>query len=355
MKKVLMLKALLIFGIFVALTITGSPAFADEEVDDEKKRILLLWDAKTVGTLTLIDALYDAGYEVWEIQENEWDGKNPQLDGFDVVIHLNGATFDEPLKVPAQKTLVDFVQEGGGFIGAQWNGFEQKNGMQVDMADLVLQLWPSGDSDNCTGCTMTWTVVSGQETHPVLAGVPSSFTFFADGHDPGPLAELDNPPPIVLMTSPVGGPAVIVREFGNGRIVNFSCAPNTTGKDLTLQNENILKLYINAVAWTISRDPEATIQDLIDAVAGLVSEGELHRWPGFILTLELKIAQKKLDRGYTRRAVRMLKVFIRHVKFLVHRGRLDADYGEQLIDTARDIIDQIIDDSSKGSYKPDID
>ena len=75
MKKVLMLKALLIFGILVALTISGSPVFADDKEKDDIKKVLLLWDADTDGTMALVDALYAAGYEVWEIQENEWDKK----------------------------------------------------------------------------------------------------------------------------------------------------------------------------------------------------------------------------------------------------------------------------------------
>jgi len=33
------------------------------------------------------------------------------------------------------------------------------------------------------GRTVSWSTVAGQENHPVLAGVPNSFTFFAEGHD----------------------------------------------------------------------------------------------------------------------------------------------------------------------------
>ena len=91
---------------------------------------------------------------------------------------------------------------------------------QVDMPDLILQSWPS--PDNCAGCDMIWKVVPGQKAHPMLAGVPGGFTFFADAYDDGPLIDFADNPSTVLMTLPGGGPAVTVREFGNGRIVNFS-------------------------------------------------------------------------------------------------------------------------------------
>lgn len=90
------------------------------------------------------DALFAAGYDVTlgPLPENLWDGTNPPLSGFDVVIHRNGPTWPEPLPVSAQTALVEFVREyGGGFIGGQYNGYELVSDQQVGMSDLVLQLW----------------------------------------------------------------------------------------------------------------------------------------------------------------------------------------------------------------------
>jgi hypothetical protein len=92
--------------------------------------------------------------------------------------------------------------------------------------------------------------------HPVLAGLPSTFTFLADAHDAGPKTEFASDTAIVLMQVSTGGPAVLVRQFGAGRVVNFSFAPNYPFDDfgdwhdpVTLQDENIQKLYLNAVQW----------------------------------------------------------------------------------------------------------
>ena len=217
--------------------------------------ILLLADADTAGTDALVQTLEAAGYEVEVVSpEFTWDGTNPSLAGFKAVIHLNGATFHTPLPVPAQEALVDFVRNGGGYIGGQFNGYEQAQGQQVDMPDLVLQLWPEDPlKDDCNECDMTWTVVRSREAHPVLNGVPESFVFFADSHDAGPIVEFDEDPSVVLMTAPAGGPAVTVREFGAGRVLSFSSATNTSTHQ-TLLDFNILTLYVNAVDWMVRAD-----------------------------------------------------------------------------------------------------
>ena len=45
-----------------------------------------------------------------------------------------------------------------------------------------------------------------------------------------------------------GGPAVLVRQFGAGRVVDFGVAPNYLNGS-ALQLAEIQQLYINAVLW----------------------------------------------------------------------------------------------------------
>ena len=88
----------------------------------------------------------------------------------------------------------------------------------------------------------------------MLDGVPGSFSFFADGHDAGAQVHFDVAPSTVLMRVPSGGPAVLSREFADGRVVNFSHAANYLRRGLTLQDLNIQKLYTSAASWAcISR------------------------------------------------------------------------------------------------------
>lgn len=229
-------------------------------------KVLVLADVDGASTTALADTLTEAGFQVTlrPAPEYTWDGTNPSLGEFHVVLHLNGGTFSDGLASGAQAALNSFVQNGGGFVGAQWNGYELALFRQVDMPDLVL-LGLGGRMDtpeetypekNCGFCQITYEAVAGQESHPVLAGLPSSFTFMADAHDAGPAIDFTTDPSTVLMRVPSGGPAVLVRQFAAGRVVNFSFAPNYPYDDLgevhelvTLQDSKIKRLYVNAVRW----------------------------------------------------------------------------------------------------------
>jgi hypothetical protein len=221
--------------------------------------VLILADiANAQTTQALYDTLQAAGFQVTvQDQEYAWDPSTLPLNGFSAVVHLDGFTYDLHLSPEAQSALTTFVQNGGGYIGGQYNGYESLS--QPDMAELILQSMggnPDGQEQSCSGCDVTYQAVAGQESHPVLAGLPSSFVFHADGHDAGALFEFTDQQPTVLMQVPSGRPAVTVRELGTGKVVNFSFAPNYPYNDQgdiippsTLLDSHIKGLYVNAVRW----------------------------------------------------------------------------------------------------------
>lgn len=248
--------------------------------------VLILADTDVVSTTALATSLADGGVQVTlrPAPEFTWDGTNPALSGFDVVIHLNGATYDVPLPAAGQTALTNFVQNGGGFVGARWDGYD----VQPELANLVLSRAaqtgdPNGPERNCAACQVTYETLPAGEGHPVLAGLPASFSFVADAHDAGPQFDFASDPSTVLMQvqhSPSGGPAVLVRQFGAGRVVHFSFAANYQWDDFgprepgTLQDPNIQLLYLNAVNWAAgsgsgSAQPQAiTFDPLADKVYG---------------------------------------------------------------------------------------
>ena len=214
-------------------------------------RVLILADTMVESTNALASSLSNAGLQVTLRCQDEYtfDGTNPSLDNFDAVIHLDGSTYDSAMTDAGQNALASFVSNGGGFIGAQWNGFEY----QPQMADLVLQ---SSSGAPCGFCDITYKPTAAGAGHPVLAGLPDSLSFTADGHDGGPQIDFTTNPSTVLMEGPGSAPAVLVREFGAGKVVNFSFAPNYYWDDLggnpepvMLQNPAIQQLYLNAVRW----------------------------------------------------------------------------------------------------------
>jgi hypothetical protein len=219
-------------------------------------KILLLSDADGAATTALGNSLANAGFQVTvrPAPEFSWDGTNPALTGYALVIHLNGYTWATALRASGQTALNSFVQNGGGFIGAAWNGYEATFGAQKGMPELVLQ----GTGANCGQCIITYNVVQAQESHPVLAGIPATFTFRADGHDAGAQVSFASNPSTVLMRVPSGPPAVLVRQVGVGKVVNFSFAPNygLGSLGVTLLDPNILRLYLNSAIWTTGWTPD---------------------------------------------------------------------------------------------------
>lgn len=215
--------------------------------------VLILSDVDGPSTTALANSIVNAGFHVGvkRAPEYNWLGTNPSLEGYDVVIHLNGFTYDIPLGQSAQSALKTFVSNGGGFVGAQWNGYEEAANQQTGMSELVLLSSGMAEGESCGQCEVTYTAVPGQESHPLLAGLPSSFTVFADGHDASPKAGND-PSTVVLMTVPSGGPAVLASQFGSGKVVNFSFAPNYADFQAdrhSLADPKVQQLYINAVRW----------------------------------------------------------------------------------------------------------
>jgi hypothetical protein len=182
--------------------------------------------------------------------EYTWDGTNPPLADFGCIVHLDGGTYGFGQPARAQQALVDFVRTGGGYITQQWMGYERQTGVTTEMNDLILISWPG--PLNCEACTLAYSKVPEHAQHPLLAGIPETFGFFADGHSDGALYLFGQNESVALMRTYLDGPAVAVRELGTGRTVMFSHAANylSTG---TLADPNIQKLFVNAVQWACNR------------------------------------------------------------------------------------------------------
>jgi hypothetical protein len=192
-------------------------------------KVLILADADGASTNALGASLSNAGFQVTvrPAPENTWDGTNPALTGYALVIHLDGYTWSTAMRAGGQAALTSFVQNGGGFIGGQWNGYESVSGTQKGMPNLVLMGSGSTAAEqNCGQCLVTYNAVADQAAHPVLNGIPASFSFKADGHDAAAQVQFATDPSTVLMRLPSGAPGVLVRNFAQGKVVNFSFAPN---------------------------------------------------------------------------------------------------------------------------------
>ncbi len=214
------------------------------------ERVLLLWDVINAHTLSLRNAIQAAGYVVTmpAVPEYQWDGANPALDEFAAVIHLNGTTYNDHLPLSGQNALVDFVlNKGKAFIHNEWDANNVDwNTSQITMEPIIIIKRVSATSN-----FMNYTKVPSAATHPVLSGLPESFSFYA-GANIGPIRPYATNPATAIMTDQNGSAAVAVRDFGAGRVVGFNHAGNYAGSGC-LSDVNVQRLYINALAWATHR------------------------------------------------------------------------------------------------------
>lgn len=210
--------------------------------------VLLIYDTTGSGTPALTSALTNAGYTVTlsDTAEFAYNGSNPSPSGFDAVIHLNGPTYSQAMPTSGRTALINYVQAGGGFIHAEWNAYEvDEAGTMSGFEDLTLFVRTGGG--NGSG---TVNVVAAQAGHPVLAGVPSTFSIpGGSGFGTDGMRTFTTQPATLLASDQSGQGAVAVREFGSGRVVGFHSAGNYSGS-APLQDVDLQQLYINAVAWS---------------------------------------------------------------------------------------------------------
>ena len=211
------------------------------------KNVLLLWDTDNANTQSLKTAIEDAGFTVTlpAVPEYQWDGTNPSPDGFDAVIHLNGTTYFEGLSLSAQNALLDFVQvQGKLFVHSEWDAHGiDVMGHNPALAPIVILQRVSGYETD-----ITYNTVPGYETHPVLEGLPSSFSIGFAGHNMGQVRQYGTYPAETLMLDHQGNAAVAVRELEIGKVVGFGHAGNYANSN-SLSNANVQKLFINALKW----------------------------------------------------------------------------------------------------------
>ncbi len=242
-RKHLFLLPLRVILVFLVMTVVVTLAAYAQGAS-----VLIIWDTNNSNTQSLKSALEGAGMTVTlsDTSETGFDGTNPSLAAFDAVIHLNGTTATTETPTAGQEALVQFVQDGGGYLGNEWNSYEIKNNRMRSMRDLILF---NRLVENVFGATTVADEV-GMSGHPILANVPSPFSFSA-GLNSGTVHSFAESPVTVLMrdTSRANGsPAIAVRELGLGRVVAFHHSGNWSTYN-TLSDVNIQQLYIDGVLW----------------------------------------------------------------------------------------------------------
>jgi len=209
-------------------------------------RVLLLWDIQGAQTEALKHALEGNSLKVvlGETNETGYDGTNPPLAGFDVVVHLNGTTYNREMNKAGQAALVQFVKDGGGYIHHEWNAYQLSRRQMTVMRDLILFDRTSGYSG-----TIIIERLKQQTMHPVVWEIPPRFEM-QGGCNIGKAHLFQQNPVTVLARDQNGNDAIAVRDFGLGRIVGFHHGGNwKSGAGDLLKKREARRLFVDAVLW----------------------------------------------------------------------------------------------------------
>ena len=189
------------------------------------QNVLIIYDDSptNTNTLALKTSLQNQGFQVTisAASESFWNNTNPSLTGFHAVIHLNGSTYATEMPIAGQAALVNFVQnEGGVYVGFEWNAYQVSESEMLTMVDLIPIVRSSGQTQN-----ITYTTVPAQASHPVLSGIPASFSLTNTGANIGSMRAYGTDPAVTLMMQ-ASNAGLVYRAFGTGHVLMFSHAGN---------------------------------------------------------------------------------------------------------------------------------
>lgn len=172
-------------------------------------------------------------------------GTSKTLADYDVIVHMNGASYNTPMNTSGQTAIMNFVRGGGGYIGGEWLSYERSS--HTIMQDLILLERISGVTER-----VVFNKVAGI-SHPITDNLPSNFTTSSQyGRSPGSIPSNIQQYITTLMTSPYQGqnyPSVTIRELDRGRVVFFDHTVGVYGGEPYINDSNMLELYLSSIRW----------------------------------------------------------------------------------------------------------
>ena len=221
------------------------------------QRVLFLKDQTAIspGVQALHDHLELNGMTVdySDFLEYNFTGSTFTVDGgvsktladYDVIVHMDGASYTTAMNTNGQTAIMNFVRNGGGYIGGEWLSYEKST--HTIMNDLILLWRETGVSQN-----IQYNKVVGL-SHPITDNLPSNFiTASSYGRSPGRVSGDFAQDVTVLMTSPLNGtpkPSVAIRELQKGRVVFYDHTVGNYGGTPYLNDNNMLELYLSSIRW----------------------------------------------------------------------------------------------------------
>ena len=213
----------------------------DDTVIDPTLDVLYLGDdGQNNGVI--YDHLAAAGFNVTDGSPFfNWDGVQPDVTNFDVVVYVEGFDYGRGLTPPADAALTAWMLAGGGVIRSEWIAYELGDTVtsETDFDQYLPVESPSSDFLY----DAVWTVTD--SGHPLTAGLPASWTSEEGGCTvASAFAET-----VVVATAEGCGPALSYMTHGTngGKVIHIN---DDFGEDQgSAPDPDALQVLTNAVLF----------------------------------------------------------------------------------------------------------
>jgi len=193
----------------VAVVFAGILGLGVRELFAEPPRVLLLGDAGSEGQVR--GALRSAGHDVvYGGLYYEWNGVDPDVDDFDVVVYLDAIDYGYGLLPAADAAVSAFVAAGGGLVITEWSTYDDHHDyLSPGISALMPVTAPVGGCDY----ESTWHVLD--PTHQLAGWLPPAWRDAAGYSIVVPHANAT-----VVIESAGGNPMLTYRTDVGGRVVH---------------------------------------------------------------------------------------------------------------------------------------
>ena len=196
--------------------------------------------------------LRSAGFSMTRLIDEADLDATIDLSPYAAIVTLDGTEWGgDELSTVGQQMLVDYVQRGGGYVAIEWALWQSY--------PVLGPMLPTSYSGWTTG-TRTHRVTT--PGHPIVAGLPGSYSVTSHGYSYGAIRS----DATALISDEDGHPSVAIRPHGSGRVGWFAAANNYSCFDW-LSNPELNRVFVRTVAWAAN---EASLPDVVGGDLGRV-------------------------------------------------------------------------------------
>lgn len=259
--------------------IVGASVAPDAAAQPQQRvRVYVLQGDEPASDQAVAQALGDRGFDVTRgVATHSFDGSQADLGGYDVLVALYTANWNQPVPPAGLQAIRAYVEGGGSLVTGEWFGWRGQ----------LAELMPSVNCGWNTAASTTYTQVA---ANPLIgAGVPASFSFALSNFSGSETCLQARPEATVFYGSSNGGGrgggvGLAAWNVGQGRVAAFSTLLGAA----ELASVAYRTLFQNTVGWAAQ---------VRDATPPRVQSVELAGAGGMVRGREVELTVRATDSG----------------------------------------------------------